>query len=340
MYRLLPCAHRLGFFDSLRPSSSYRHFSKGAAHPKMSAKYHLPLKGPIHWVLDWDGTVTEKDTLDALVNVAAAAKPEFPTLGRWKYVVDAYIADYTFTLNELVPGGCLPTTIEGEGKLSKDMKIVEQKSLDRVFESEIFKGLTSRQLDDGAKKAIASGEVAMRHGALDFIRSRSANEASSGDTFHILSVNWSRHFISSCLKAANIEINSSSIFANEFEGLTQGRPSSGQISPEESNKIISSEDKLRYLKQIGSINTARIVYVGDSGTDIECLLAADLGICIRDKPMGSSQKKLSETVERLGVACPHISSWVEADESRIFWSRDFVEIKKLAEYRNIGYRGA
>lgn len=46
---------------------------------------------------------------------------------------------------------------------------------------------------------------------------------------------------------------------------------------------------------------AMVVYIGDSATDLECLVAADVGVCIRDAPMGGSQRELAETCERVGV---------------------------------------
>lgn len=45
-----------------------------------------------------------------------------------------------------------------------------------------------------------------------------------------------------------------------------------------------------------------VVYIGDSTTDLECLLAADVGICMRDaEAMDSSQRELAETCVRIGV---------------------------------------
>jgi len=68
------------------------------------------------------------------------------------------------------------------------------------------------------------------------------------------------------------------------------------------------------------------VYVGDSWTDIECLLAADLGICIRDSPMGSSQAKLAEALTRLGISCLRLKDYKDADEWGVVWASDFAEI--------------
>ncbi|KAH7073061.1 HAD-like domain-containing protein [Paraphoma chrysanthemicola] len=288
-------------------------------------------KGPIHWILDWDGTMTQKDTLDALVNIAASTKPNFPTHERWKNVVAAYLNDYAATLETLSPDGALPTTIEEERKLLKDMKPVEQRSLDRVAASKIFAGLTARHLEDCARIAIRSGEIALRTGCVDFLRSLSDEGTSKGDTLHILSVNWSRHFIASCLKAAGAEIDTSIILANELEGIPEGRASTGQISPAGSMKIVASDDKLLYLEKLREDSPAPVVYVGDSWTDIECLLAADLGICIRDERMGSSQRKLAEALERLSVDCPRLRTGLPEDESEVVWARDFTELLRWVD---------
>ena len=93
--------------------------------------------------------------------------------------------------------------------------------------------------------------------------------------------------------------------------------------------IVSSSDKLRRLEDIRQNAKGNpIVYVGDSWTDIECLLAADLGICIRDEPMGSSQRQLAEALERLGVECPRLKERVVGDDGMLFWARDYTEIQE------------
>jgi 2-hydroxy-3-keto-5-methylthiopentenyl-1-phosphate phosphatase len=309
------------------------------------------LSGPIHFVLDWDGTITKKDTLDALVTIAADAKPDFPTQERWKFVVNAYLSDYTSTYDKLVPNGNLPTTLEAEKKLLQDLKPVEQRSLDRILQSRIFKDLTREQLFDGANLAIANGSVSLRPGGPHFIRSR---RDSNPHAIHILSVNWSRTFISFCLEYSVAEIPMDFIFANELGNIQKGEPSTGEIGERGDIKIISSGDKVRYLemmraaRQAGGVFTRSgmesvdvgdsrdlgpLVYVGDSWTDVQCLLAADLGICIRDEPIGSGQRKLAEALERLGVACVHIKDFSEVGKGQVVWARDFVEIQEWVDRR-------
>jgi 2-hydroxy-3-keto-5-methylthiopentenyl-1-phosphate phosphatase len=293
----------------------------------MSTKAHIPSQEtyPTRWILDWDGTITKKDTLDTLVNIAANTKPDFPTQDHWKRVSKAYMDDYTATLEELAPNGYEPTTIEGEKALLKALKEVEQRSLDRVGDSELFAGLRKSDLETGASNAIKDKKIKLREGFSSFYKSR------HWDNLTILSVNWSRHFIYSCLKACDIEIPPSAILSNELSNITSGLPAAGYVmsaNPPHA-RIVSSSDKLRRLEDIRqNAKGTPIVYVGDSWTDIECLLAADYGICIRDEPMGSSQRQLAEALERLGVQCLRLKGRVVGDDGKLFWAKDFTEIEE------------
>jgi 2-hydroxy-3-keto-5-methylthiopentenyl-1-phosphate phosphatase len=290
----------------------------------MSAR---PSFSQIHWVLDWDGTITKHDTLLALVNVAASHKPEFPVMSKWKRLSQDYMADYTSDWEALTGGGKLPRTVEREKKLLQSLTATELRSLSRVSASGIFTGLTGQQLDEGAAIAIETEQVELRRGYMEF---HSRINLRHGDLLSILSVNWSRRFIRGCLHAAGANVEPASIYANELEGIDQGRPSSGKLLPEGGMHIVSSADKLQHLHQLKQSRVSRTpiptIYVGDSRPDIECLLAADLGICVRDDPMGSSQKGLFEDLQRLQILCPHLREWRQTDKWNVVWARDFAEI--------------
>jgi 2-hydroxy-3-keto-5-methylthiopentenyl-1-phosphate phosphatase len=297
-----------------------------------SAPFSEPTR-PIHWILDWDGTITRRDTLDALVSIAATAKPDLHVHQEWQRVSDAYMSDYNDAIKKLAPGGELPKTVQDEKRLLLALSSVEQASLDRVSSSGIFAGLTRQLIEEGAKNLINSKKVELRKGFASFWDS---TQKRPHDRLDLLSVNWSRHFIGACLKAADKPVQKSSIYANELDGIESNLVSHGHISPKNDAEmlIISSADKLRYLNQLrnhhSESSSAPTVYIGDSWTDIECLLEADLGICIRDEPLGSSQKKLADRLQSLGVRCPHLSEWRQADEPQVVWARDFTEIQDLA----------
>lgn len=330
---------------------------------------------PIHWILDFDGTITQRDTLDALVNIAATQKPTANVPHVWKNIVQAYLSDYDATLKHLLPDGERPTDVPGERVLLSQLKAVEQRSLERVCASGIFTGLTREAMRAGAADAVAKGSVQARSGLQDFLRAlkdRIQQQMGTQDVVDVLSVNWSQRFIAGCLAALcpevdlrtpskpseyqNIEKTTNvangqaitlpaakqpdadlivNVYANELEGLSSNSPSTGIIAAKGEHKIISSPDKLVYMlgnrkENPHTTELIPVVYIGDSGTDIECLLEADLGICIRDVPMTSSQKQVKETLERLGIECPHISEHREGIEGRwdVAWAKNFGEIKR------------
>ncbi|KAF2242690.1 hypothetical protein BU26DRAFT_130521 [Trematosphaeria pertusa] len=298
--------------------------------------------GPIHWVLDWDGTITKRDTLDALVNIATECKPNEPISENWKRVTQAYLSDYEATLKNRTPRDKLPSTISEEKTLLKILEEVEQRSLDRVAESGIFKGVTAKQLEDGAATAIESGRVEMRQGCVEFLQhvhSRIEHPNDDADAISIVSVNWSQRFIAGCLKASHIDCEQTplrSIFANELEGVSGNEPSSGRICAGRDLRILSSHDKLVCLKTLRRNSSRKgkplpVVYVGDSWTDFECLIAADLGICIRDEPMTSTQKKLADSLIGVGIQCLHLREAQKADNWEVVWAHDFQEIKEWME---------
>lgn len=246
-------------------------------------------------------------------------------MSQWKRLSQDYMSDYSSDWQAFTVGGRLPKTAQEERDLLQSLTATEMRSLRRVSASGIFSHLTGHQLDEGAAKAIEAKHVELRKGYTEFSQMHR-----QGDLFNILSVNWSRRFIGACLHAAGTSVEPASIYANELEGIDAGRPSNGELLPEGGMHIVSSADKLHHLNQLRNNQTPDkipIVYVGDSRPDIECLLAADLGICIRDDPMGSSQRALFEDVQRLQIHCPHVWEWEQRDEGNIVWARDFAEIR-------------
>lgn len=336
-------------FCNLSTSAVYSHLATASIklHSNMVTKHSLVPARPIHWILDWDGTITRRDTLNALVSMAAAVKPDSPILEEWKRVSEAYMSDYTTAMERLAPGGSLPKTLEEEKELLRALSKVEQASLDRVSSAGIFAGLARQLIDEGAKDLIESRKVELRTGFTAFIQ---LAQSRCQDSLDLLSVNWSRRFIGSCLAVTEAPVQRGSIYANELDGIENGQVSRGLISSGDDTKmsIISSGDKLSYFNRlrtqpcksaIGYLDSATpVVYIGDSWTDIECLLEADLGICIRDEPPSSSQKKLGERLEALGAQCRHISDWVQTDQQQVVWAKDFVEVKNWAEAYSLGTR--
>jgi thiamine phosphate phosphatase / amino-HMP aminohydrolase len=77
------------------------------------------------------------------------------------------------------------------------------------------------------------------------------------------------------------------------------------------------------LREAGS---GPILYVGDSSTDFDCLIVAELGICVRDEPIAMHQMELKETLERVGIEVVRLGAEARArgNETKkiICWVKD------------------
>ncbi|KAF2280682.1 uncharacterized protein EI97DRAFT_446900 [Westerdykella ornata] len=296
----------------------------------------------IHWIVDWDGTLTTRDTLDALVHVASRAKSETAVLEAWRRITSAYLSDHASTLKALFPNGTLPSTVVAERSLLEKLKAVERRSLDRVIQAGLFKDLNTSIMEKGGSECVKGGEVRIRTGAsecLRHIRKRIERHGYDLDAIDVLSANWSQYFILGCLKATLDDAGLQGSVAGTDESLpfvsiyANELVFSNSATQDSSHQLLSSADKLAYLQNLRLSNpyTMRpipVVYIGDSWTDFESLLAADLGICIRDDPLGSSQATLKDSFERLSIECPHITEWEKCGEWSVVWARGFDEILK------------
>lgn len=73
------------------------------------------------------------------------------------------------------------------------------------------------------------------------------------------------------------------------------------------------------------------IYVGDSPTDLECLLLADIGIVVRNDPYEGSQLEMMETLKRIHIDVKWIGEFKSNDnsvpkEKVLWWAKDFTEI--------------
>lgn len=307
---------------------------------------------PINLILDWDGTITTKDTMFAYGKIAdirdvrLGKKPtgteSFGAFGQ------AWLDDYAAHEAAYTPKARDRSQPAQESAWLKSLSAVEGKSAKRVEDSSLFVGVTRSDVVNAARELLAEGKFALRAGWKDsFIKAHcnSISETNQASNFYIriLSVNWSESFIRASLSEAASNSRSSNdpdlkgfiealpVAANEVSGLDSPGGSSGTLTDPSHAIIRTSFDKLQTLKtQQGSYS----VYVGDSTTDFDCLINADVGICIRDEPMGSSARALAETFSRLGYNVRHVgelASWQEMNTqgSSLLWARDFNEILSL-----------
>ncbi|KAF2454772.1 hypothetical protein BDY21DRAFT_272177, partial [Lineolata rhizophorae] len=238
-------------------------------------------------ILDWDGTLTKKDTLHLIGTIGTNAlrsrgiditrfhpqqdpdEPPWNTFGR------LYMSDYAALQSQYKPTPEERRSVADEAAWLAALEPVELASMRRVEESGFLKGVMAEDVRREARRAVENGEVQLRR-------------------------EWERVFLEADLRTSVLRkgekgilakaIQDCRIDANEIEGLDDPQGASGKLSKSGALGIRTSRDKLRLLRcEQGVKNNLRretnlVVYVGDSATDLECLLAADYGICMHDEP--------------------------------------------------------
>lgn len=274
--------------------------------------------------LDFDGTLTARDTMESLANAGYIKHAKLGTayLPPWRDLATAYMKDFHAHKSQYRPTTADRTRLEDEVGWLRSLQTIEQSSLKRVKECGLFAGVTAPDVREAAMQAIAEGRVRMREGWLEFLQ-KVHKVGISGSTEHvpnirIISVNWSRAWILACmnsaakrslgLKADAMEtLNSIAIYAGECFDIQEFEP----FARGSAISLFTSGDKERlFATTTNSLpqndNLPLKVYIGDSTTDLECLLAADIGICMVDDPANYSPTSLLETLDRIGVSIEHL----------------------------------
>jgi 2-hydroxy-3-keto-5-methylthiopentenyl-1-phosphate phosphatase len=304
----------------------------------------IPLRTPFspakqtHWIVDFDGTITERDTIGHLVNISAAGN--LNTLSNWRALVSLYDAEFSEYFTTQVPSVNTCTLITHEKELLEGLRPIEERSLARVFDCGIFSGITGTELENGAWELIDSKQINLRPGCQSFLENVSRKGAVN--KLSILSVNWSSIFVCSCIEAACTRPDPDTgedkcslytvpeVYANELAGTRfhSNDRSTGEITSLHTHKFLTGVDKLRQMKHIrDEVAAAQCVYIGDGWADLLALLEADFGICIRDEhSMSTTQQMLADALKRLEKECLHLDQWTPESASKIWWARDFEEI--------------
>lgn len=318
-------------------------------------------------LLDFDGTITQQDTLNALVHHAiahrssgsaacaaddaagaAAAVPNSPELSAvWRGIVRDYAADHAAHVEAYAPPAHLRGTLAQELAFLESLRPVEERSVGRVSVSGLLAGLEGDQLERFGREAVLSssssssssgkddhvggdgdgeGIVRLRKGFGRFVERMGGEK---GWDVGVVSVNWSGSFIKGVVESGWREpghgqrgfelVVGERIVANgiRFPG--------GQIEgPKElgGEPLLTVGDKLRAMRTLRArMGEDKVVYFGDSTTDLACLVEADLGVVMADD---EGKGKLLRTLNRVGLEVPHVSRC--DDGSKLTWARDFEEV--------------
>lgn len=269
-------------------------------------------------LFDWDETISAQDTL-SLIAPPEGRQHRGPAFSHYteSYLSDLSRHDDSFGARD---------TLARQTDYLASIDAVERASVARVEEGGLFDGVTATEIEERARS------VRFRTGweqVAEYLRDREGQGSGSGVESHIISVGWSARFIRAALAQPPSSLPPSiprSVHANEVEMDTAGK-GTGRLtksitepdraqgqSPEGHGGIrtgIHKREEMRaivrdYLQRGG---TGKTVYVGDSNTDLPCLLEADVGLLI-----GGSESA-RKTCERVGVVVLEGGQGGEGDDA-------------------------
>lgn len=272
-----------------------------------------------HIIFDFDGTITEDDTIG---NIAQAAlqwrrSPEGGGINLekdWQSIIEAYIQDLAaYDLTQ--PPEQQRATWEQERVYLHGRRVVEEASLARIQAAGIFTGSSADgRLFQAGRRDRESGRTRIREGFGNYMAILVARNVN----VHIVSVNWSASYIKGVLEPWGI----TSVIANELQvdGSIAAPSSTGPFKA-----LATSSDKLEATRNLlGTMEGQCLCYIGDSTTDLECLGEFG-GYAVTSDGGGSLLKAL----RRLGHRVPHVSAPDDA-QPHVLWARDFTEIAAYA----------
>ncbi|KAL2212259.1 hypothetical protein CC79DRAFT_1364540 [Sarocladium strictum] len=263
----------------------------------------------MHLIFDFDGTITQKDTIGVLVNSALDWHKERgqDLASRWDDAVAAYIEDTKALKESFKPIEAERRSLEEEREFLAAQYEVDEASLNRVSASGIFADLTASDFYRFGQEAVVSGNVVIRPGFQELV----TLAAKRSWKVHVISINWSRHFIAGVLGS----FDEKPIISNDPSD--DGRIEGPKILQ---RRVTGTQDKLEALQYVTANSADKVVYFGDSVNDIECLLRG--GIVIADNEYTS----LLRTLRRVGVQTSRLS--LQTANANLTWAKDFTEFIK------------
>jgi 2-hydroxy-3-keto-5-methylthiopentenyl-1-phosphate phosphatase len=265
----------------------------------------------MHLFIDFDGTITQSDTIDALVQNAtrATGNHDFVYKYTWTTIVKAWENDMkAYKREHPFPS---PRKLSEVLAWLEGQRAVEEASIQKINAYNIFKGADSTTLFNAGRQAVAEGQVKLRKGFREFIQ----HLERVGIEVTIVSVNWSEDWIRGCISPATPNILSNTI------------DSTGKIVPSKVMKrsalMLTGTDKAQevMLSVRGTPDgeSGSFSYIGDSLTDLQCLIECKNGIVMTDSP---EQSDLYQAMVDLSHEVPHVS---DQYGRRFAWARDFDE---------------
>jgi len=140
-----------------------------------------------------------------------------------------------------------------------------------------------------------------------------------------VSVNWSRGWVEGVLRGGSGGGDGLMVSRWGMRVNTAGGEEGRIYGPEGSKMgvMMTARDKLEAARELVGDGREAWVYVGDSVTDLACLVEAAMGIVIAQGGERNSSSLL-RTLRRLGFVVPHVAEC--GLDSGLVWARDFEEV--------------
>ena len=290
-------------------------------------------------IADFDGTVSEVDTLGLLVRTAvehrtiAGEADSQESFLEWRETVEWYSEQCARIVDEWL--ACdrdemehvqniskIPSDLVGLRGFLDAFEVLEYSSTRRVIESKFLTGLTRETL-----RALGRS-VQMRPGVFEVI----AAMRTIGVKIEILSANWSKTFIEGAMEGLCDQITTNCLVFDESWRST------GEINL----RVISAQDKLRHflrrkcercptvssqsVKSQEDTRAGKTVYIGDSITDFLAILEADIGVLI-----GTKQTAV-QAIKRFGIPTRTVTDQDRFDSIR----HDKPTILRVDSWKTLG----
>ncbi|KAK1758248.1 hypothetical protein QBC47DRAFT_410959 [Echria macrotheca] len=289
---------------------------------------------PLLVLLDFDGTITQEDTINALAEEVIAHEGTV-SLSEWDGIVKAWLDEYEAHIGVYRPPAAERSTAEAELEFLESLRGVEERSLGRVERAGVFdfggvgRGGVLRGFGRGA---LERGVVKVREGVGEFLRGvMEMGGGGDGEVeVGVVSVNWSGEWMRGVLEGVGIEgvVEGDRSLVNWIgkDGRVMGPEGvGGRVLVTAGDKREAARSVVRGWegeKKLGGGEKGRWIYVGDSVTDLGCLLDATVGVVLAE----SEESKVVRTLRRVGKEVSHVGGWREMALPALVWARDFREI--------------
>ncbi|KAG9246818.1 hypothetical protein BJ878DRAFT_495484 [Calycina marina] len=285
-------------------------------------------------ILDFDGTITTADTITGLAKAALSHRKI--ALSEWDVLVAAYFEDFKAHVAQSKSAE-ERRTLEDEIEYLRCLRAAELASFNRISESKLLSTLTPSTWSTLGATTLCTNSVTLRPGF--------SRLASLPVPYSVLSVNFSADWVRGII---GFEVE---IVANHVDeaGVIHG-PNFGDALCTSRDKLSALKGMIARSKEMGK--GEKVVYVGDSPTDLECLLEPGvIGIIItgpvevRDEDGIWPKSTLVKTLDRIGMQCLPISnseaiSYGSVEEVNlgrvVYWAQDFNEILDSPLFMNVG----